>query len=76
MINATQFTVLALLRPQNAADILGLEIFIEFLDSMDDKLSITVESSSIDPSVTMVFCAYYYKFVKEYNINHYFNSKC
>lgn len=58
MTKATQLTVLALLRPQNADDILGSEIFKEFLDSLDDKLSITVESSSIDPSVTMVFYVY------------------
>lgn len=56
MIKATQLTVLALLRPQNTEDIPGFEIFIELLDSLDDKLSITVESSSIDPSVTMVSC--------------------
>lgn len=54
MTKATQLTVLALLRPQNAEDILGLDIFKELLDSLDDKLSITVESSKIDPSVMMV----------------------
>lgn len=54
MTKATQLTVLALLRPQNADDILGLEIFKELLVSFDDKLSITVESSNIDPSVTIV----------------------
>lgn len=47
-------TVLALLRPQNAEEILGLEIFKEFFVSFDDKLSITVESSNIDPSVMIV----------------------
>lgn len=54
MTKATQLTVLALLRPQNTEDVLGLEIFMVFLVSFDDKLSITVESSNIDPSVTMV----------------------
>lgn len=48
-------TVLALLRPQKADDILGLEIFKELLVSFNDKLSIAVESSRIDPSVTIVF---------------------
>lgn len=54
MTKATQLTVLALLRAQNAEEILGLEIFKELLDSLDDKLSITVESSNIDPSVIIV----------------------
>jgi len=43
-----------LLRPQNTDDILGLEIFKELLVSFDDKLSITVKSSNIDPSVIIV----------------------
>lgn len=54
MTKATQLTVLALLRPQNTEDILGLEIFIVLLVFFDDKLSIAMESSNIDPSVTMV----------------------
>lgn len=58
MIRTTQLTVLALLRPQNADDILGLEIFKELLVSFDDKLSIIVESSNIDPSVIMVSYIY------------------
>lgn len=47
-------TVFALLRPQNAEDILGSEILMELIDSFEDKLSITVESSKIEPSVMMV----------------------
>lgn len=58
VIKATQLTVLALLRPQKAEDILGLEIFKVFLVSFDDKLSIIVESSNIDPSVIIVSYLY------------------
>lgn len=58
MTKITQLTVLALLRPQNTDDILGLEIFKNFLVSFDDKLSIAVESSNIEPSVTIVSYEY------------------
>lgn len=58
MTKTTQLTVLALLRPQNTDDILGLEIFIKLLVSFDDKLSITVESSNIEPSVIIVSYKY------------------